>query len=36
MKLRDVLGKYAILQNLTDRTVVLYGHTLDRFGESMT
>lgn len=33
MLLRDVLNRYAILQNLTDRTVVLYGHTLDRFAE---
>jgi len=35
MTLRDVLNRYAILQNLTDRTVVLYGHTLDRFAEHL-
>jgi integrase len=33
MTLREILDRYAILQNLTDRTVVLYGHTLDRFSE---
>lgn len=31
MTLREVLERYAVLQNLSDRTVVLYGHTLDRF-----
>jgi integrase len=35
MTLREVLNRYAILQNLTDRTVVLYGHTLDRFAEHL-
>lgn len=35
MTLRDVLSKYAILQNLSDRTVVLYGHTLDRFRDHL-
>lgn len=35
MTLREILGKYAILQNLTDRTVELYGHTLDRFAEHL-
>lgn len=33
MTLREVLNRYAILQNLTDRTVLLYGHTLDRLAE---
>ena len=33
MTLREVLERYAVLQNLSDRTVVLYGHTLDRFRE---
>jgi len=31
MTMREVLERYAVLQNLSDRTVVLYGHTLDRF-----
>lgn len=31
MTLREVLERYTILHNLSDRTVVLYGHTLDRF-----
>lgn len=35
MTLREILRRYAILQNLTDRTVVLYGHTLDRFAEHL-
>ncbi len=35
MTLREILNRYAILQNLTDRTVVLYGHTLDRFAEHL-
>jgi integrase len=35
MTLREILTKYSILQNLTDRTVVLYGHTLDRFAEHL-
>lgn len=35
MTLREILDKYAILQNLSDRTVTLYGHTLDRFGEHL-
>lgn len=35
MTLREILQRYAILQNLTDRTVVLYGHTLDRFAEHL-
>ena len=33
--LREVLERYAILQNLADRTVVLYGHTLDRFRDCL-
>lgn len=35
MTLREILGRYAILQNLSDRTVELYGHTLDRFAEHL-
>ena len=35
MTLREVLSRYAILQNLSDRTVVLYGHTLDRFRDHL-
>lgn len=35
MTLREILEKYAILQNLSDRTVTLYGHTLDRFREHL-
>lgn len=31
MKLQEVLDRYAVLNNLSDRTVVLYGCTLDRF-----
>jgi integrase len=31
MTLREVLKRYAVMQDLTERTVVLYGHTLDRF-----
>lgn len=33
MTLREILERYTILQNLSERTVVLYGHTLDRFAE---
>lgn len=35
MTMREILGRYAILQNLSDRTVELYGHTLDRFAEHL-
>ena len=35
MTLRQVLERYAVLQDLTDRTVVLYGHTLDRFRDCL-
>lgn len=35
MTLREVLERYAVLQNLSDRTVVLYGHTLDRFRDCL-
>lgn len=35
MTLREILSRYAILQNLSDRTVLLYGHTLDRFAEHL-
>jgi integrase len=35
MTLREILSRYAILQNLSDRTVELYGHTLDRFAEHL-
>lgn len=35
MTLREVLKRYAILHNLSDRTVVLYGHTLDRFRDCL-
>ena len=35
MTMREVLERYAILQNLSDRTVVLYGHTLDRFRDHL-
>lgn len=35
MTLREVLERYAILQNLSDRTVVLYSHTLDRFRDCL-
>lgn len=33
--LRDVLERYAVLQNLSDRTVTLYTHTLDRFRDCL-
>lgn len=34
MKLREIfLDRYAPLHDLTDRTIVLYSHTLDRFAE---
>lgn len=33
MTLREILERYTILQNLSERTVTLYGHTLDRFAE---
>lgn len=35
MTMRQVLERYAVLQNLSDRTVVLYGHTLDRFRDHL-
>ena len=35
MTMREVLERYAVLQNLSDRTVVLYGHTLDRFRDHL-
>lgn len=35
MTLRDIPSRYAILENLTDRTVKLYNHTLDRFAEHL-
>jgi len=33
--LRSVLERYAVLQGLTDRTVTLYTHTLDRFRDCL-
>lgn len=35
MTLREILKRYSILQNLSDRTITLYGHTLDRFAEHL-
>ena len=35
MTLREILERYSILQNLSDRTITLYGHTLDRFAEHL-
>lgn len=35
MTLREVLERYVILHNLSDRTVVLYNHTLDRFRDCL-
>ena len=35
MTLREVLKRYAVMQDLTERTVVLYGHTLDRFRDHL-
>ena len=35
MTLREVLKRYAVMQDLSERTVVLYGHTLDRFRDHL-
>ena len=35
MTLREILERYSILQNLSDRTITLYGHTLDQFAEHL-
>ena len=35
MTLREVLTRYAVMQDLSERTVVLYGHTLDRFRDHL-
>jgi integrase len=33
MTLRELLERYADLRNLTDRTIALYGYTIDRFAD---
>jgi integrase len=33
MTLRELLDRYALLMNLSDRSVSLYGHTIDKFQE---
>ena len=33
MTLRELLDRYALLMNLSDRSVSLYGHTIDKFAE---